>query len=35
GNVQGGQATPDTRDIYPIPSSEILANPNLVQNDGY
>ena len=35
GNVQGGAATPDTRDLYPIPASEILANPNLVQNDGY
>jgi hypothetical protein len=35
GNAQSGQATPTTRDIYPIPSSEILANPNLTQNDGY
>jgi len=35
GNAQGGQATPATRDIYPIPSSELTANPNLVQNEGY
>ncbi len=35
GNVQSGQATPITRDLYPIPASEILANPNLTQNDGY
>lgn len=35
GNVQTGQATPTTRDLYPIPASEILANPNLIQNDGY
>ena len=35
GNVQSGQSTPTTRDIFPIPSSEILANPNLTQNEGY
>jgi len=35
GNSQGGSATPSSRDIYPIPASEILANPNLDQNDGY
>ena len=35
GNVQQGQATPLTRNLYPIPASEILANPNLTQNDGY
>ncbi|MCL7966192.1 MAG: RagB/SusD family nutrient uptake outer membrane protein [marine benthic group bacterium] len=35
GNVQSGQSTPDHLDLYPIPASEILANPNLIQNPGY
>jgi hypothetical protein len=35
GNVQTGQSTPDHLDLYPIPASEILANPNLIQNPGY
>jgi starch-binding outer membrane protein, SusD/RagB family len=35
GNVRNGQATPATRNVYPIPASELLANPNLQQNPGY
>jgi len=35
GNTQTGTATPDTRDLYPIPANELVANPNLVQNPGY
>jgi hypothetical protein len=35
GNVQAGQATPDHLNLFPIPASEILANPNLSQNPGY
>lgn len=35
GGVQEGQAVEPERIIYPIPSSDIGANPNLVQNDGY
>jgi hypothetical protein len=35
GNLQAGQATPDHLSLYPIPASEILANPNLIQNPGY
>jgi starch-binding outer membrane protein, SusD/RagB family len=35
GNVQGGQSTPDTRRLYPIPAAELAANPNLIQNPGY
>ena len=35
GGVQEGTATADFLNIYPIPSSEINANPNLVQNPGY
>ncbi|MGH7464773.1 MAG: RagB/SusD family nutrient uptake outer membrane protein, partial [Longimicrobiales bacterium] len=35
GNLQGGQATPETRRLYPIPAAELAANPELVQNPGY
>lgn len=35
GNVQAGQSTEAYRDLYPIPSNDIGANPNLDQNTGY
>lgn len=35
GGVQEGQATDAFRDIFPIPSNDISANTNLVQNEGY
>lgn len=35
GNVAGGMATEAFRDLYPLPASELVANPNLVQNPGY
>lgn len=35
GNVKEGAATESFRDLYPIPSSDLAANPNLDQNDGY
>ena len=35
GNVEEGTATAAYRDLYPIPSNDINANPNLVQNPGY
>jgi hypothetical protein len=35
GGVKEGTATDNKYDIYPIPSSDITANPNLVQNPGY
>ena len=35
GNVQQGQDVPDHLDVYPLPASELLANPNLEQNEGY
>jgi hypothetical protein len=35
GNVKEGTSTPSYRDLYPIPSNDLGANPNLVQNDGY
>lgn len=35
GNVKQGTATPAHRDLYPIPSADLAANPNLDQNDDY
>lgn len=35
GNVQAGAAVDGFRDLYPIPTNDLNANPNLVQNDGY
>lgn len=35
GGTAAGQATAETRDLYPLPESELLANPNLTQNPGY
>lgn len=35
GGVQEGQAVEDFRNVYPIPASDINANPNLEQNTGY
>jgi len=35
GNVKAGTTTAAYHDLYPIPSSELGANPNLKQNAGY
>lgn len=35
GKTKNGQPTEATRDLFPIPSSDLGANPNLVQNSGY
>ena len=35
GGVQQGQATEGFRTLYPLPASELRANPNLEQNPGY
>jgi hypothetical protein len=35
GGVPAGQVTDAYRDLYPLPDSELLANPNLDQNPGY
>jgi hypothetical protein len=35
GGVQAGTTTAAFRNLYPIPATEILANPNLTQNPGY
>lgn len=35
GGVQAGRAVEDFRVLFPIPSSDLAANPNLTQNQGY
>ncbi len=35
GNVKEGRTTESFRNIFPIPASDLLANPNLEQNPGY
>ena len=35
GGVAGGASVPDARNLFPIPSSDLSVNPNLVQNPGY
>lgn len=35
GGVQAGRTTEAFRDLYPIPASELAANPNIDQNPGY
>jgi hypothetical protein len=35
GNVPNGTQTGSYRNLYPIPISDINANPNLIQNPGY
>jgi hypothetical protein len=35
GGIREGRTTETFRNVLPIPSSEILANPNLKQNSGY
>ncbi|UCG89388.1 MAG: RagB/SusD family nutrient uptake outer membrane protein [Gemmatimonadota bacterium] len=35
GGTQAGGATPEYLNLYPIPASELVANPNLQQNEGY
>jgi hypothetical protein len=35
GGAATGTATEAKRDLYPLPASELTANPNLVQNPGY
>lgn len=35
GGTAAGTSTPTTLDLYPLPASELIANPNLVQNPGY
>jgi len=35
GGIQSGVSTDSKYDIFPIPSSDLSANPNLIQNEGY
>ncbi|TAI49579.1 RagB/SusD family nutrient uptake outer membrane protein [Flagellimonas allohymeniacidonis] len=35
GNVPEGRTTESFRDLYPIPVADVIANPNITQNDGY
>ena len=35
GGVAGGKTTESFRNLLPIPFNELLANPNLTQNQGY
>jgi hypothetical protein len=35
GGIKEGRAVPDFRNLFPLPSSDVTANPNLVQNPGY
>ncbi|MFN5379914.1 MAG: RagB/SusD family nutrient uptake outer membrane protein, partial [Bacteroidota bacterium] len=35
GGVQNGQSVADYYRLYPIPTADLIANPNLVQNPGY
>jgi hypothetical protein len=35
GKVAEGAATQSYRDLYPIPSNDLGANPTLIQNAGY
>ena len=35
GGVRNGRAVSDNYNLFPIPSTDIIANPNLRQNPGY
>ncbi|RYZ96965.1 MAG: RagB/SusD family nutrient uptake outer membrane protein, partial [Sphingobacteriaceae bacterium] len=35
GGTKAGRAVESFRNIFPLPSSDVIANPNLVQNTGY
>lgn len=35
GGTQAGKTTDAFRNLYPLPASELIANPNLKQNTGY
>lgn len=35
GGVHDGKAVEDYKNLYPIPVSDMMVNPNLKQNDGY
>ncbi|QNR84803.1 RagB/SusD family nutrient uptake outer membrane protein [Pedobacter riviphilus] len=35
GGIKAGASLPAYRNLYPIPTADLIANPNLVQNTGY
>jgi hypothetical protein len=35
GDIKPGKAVESWRNVYPIPSDELVANPNLTQNPNY
>ena len=35
GGVHDGQAVEDYKNLFPIPTSDMMVNPNLKQNEGY
>ncbi|HMA21405.1 MAG TPA: RagB/SusD family nutrient uptake outer membrane protein, partial [Gemmatimonadaceae bacterium] len=35
GGIKAGKTTDASHNLYPLPASELLANPNLTQNPGY
>ena len=35
GGTKAGQTVPTYRNLYPLPSTDLVANPSLVQNPGY
>jgi len=35
GGIKAGRAVASTRNIFPLPSSDVIANTNLTQNPGY
>lgn len=35
GGTHDGQAVEDYKNLFPIPTSDLMVNPNLVQNEGY
>lgn len=35
GGVKDGKAVEDYKNLYPIPVSDMMVNPNLIQNEGY
>jgi hypothetical protein len=35
GGVQGGTSVADKYNVFPLPSTDLSANPNLIQNSGY
>jgi hypothetical protein len=35
GGVKEGMANSTDLNLYPLPASDVLANPNLIQNEGY